>query len=143
MHDHEAATPADTILVVDDEVLIRMVIADYLRDGGYRVFEAGDYDEALVMLRAEPRIDLVFTDLQMPGDRDGCDLTRWIAAERRNVGVILTSGGRSAADLAADLCHAGPLMGKPYHLDDVARRIRAVLDAREQNDVAVRQASNR
>ena len=130
MHDHLTAGTADTILVVDDEVLIRMVIADYLRDCGYRVFEAGSVDEAVEVLHNEPRIDLVFSDIQMPGGRDGCHLARWVADRYADVEVILTSGGWSAADLAEDLCHAGPLIGKPYHLDAVADRIRAVLGER-------------
>ncbi len=143
MHDHLTGTTADTILVVDDEVLIGMVIADYLRDCGYRVFEAGDYSEALDVLQAEPRIDLVFTDLQMPGDHNGCDLARWIAAHMSDVKVILTSGGMSAAQVAEDLCHAGPLMGKPYHLEKVADRIRALLGQRDVPVAARWLATNR
>ena len=105
-----------------------MVIADYLRDCGYRIFEAGTTDEAIQVLRAEPRIDIVFTDIQMPGDRNGFDLCRWVYDHMPRVKVILTSGGINAADVAEDLCHAGPLMGKPYHLHEVLARIRALLD---------------
>lgn len=119
---------ADTILVVEDEILIRMVIADYLRDCGYRIFEAGTTNEAIQILQAEPRIDVVFTDIQMPGDRDGFDLCRWVHGHTPHVKVVLTSGGINAAEVAEDLCHAGPLMGKPYHLHQVLARIRSVLE---------------
>ena len=128
MHEKSAAEMAETILVVEDEILIRMVICDYLRDCGYRIFEAGTTDEAIQVLHAEPRIDVVFTDIQMPGDRNGFDLCRWVHSHMPNVKVILTSGGMKAADVAEDLCYAGPLMGKPYHLHQVVARVRSVLE---------------
>lgn len=67
----------EPILVVDDEILIRHVIADYLRGGGYEVIEASDADEAVGLLRqAEIEIDVVFSDVQMPGSMDGFSLAK-------------------------------------------------------------------
>ena len=124
--DDPAVEPAETILVVDDEVLIRMVIAEHLRDCGYRVIEAGDGDEAIEVLQADDRIDIVFSDIQMP-NRNGFELAQWVRRERPNVKVILTSGGVKAAEVAHDLCENGPLISKPYTLDLVVARIRALL----------------
>ena len=61
---------APTVLVVEDEVLIRMAIADYLRDCGYRVVEAGNSHEAVRVLKTDVYIDVVFTDVHMPGSVD-------------------------------------------------------------------------
>lgn len=121
------ARTLDTILVVEDEVLIQMCVADYLRDCGYRVLEAGTVREAIEVLEAEPGVDIVFSDVHMPGGQDGFDLSRWTSANRPCVKLILTSGGASAADLATGLCHSGPLIDKPYLLHDVTARIHAAL----------------
>jgi CheY-like chemotaxis protein len=64
--------PSQTILVVEDEVLIRLVIAEYLRECGYKVYEAAHADEALAVLQSpDVPIDIVFSDVVMPGRMDG------------------------------------------------------------------------
>ena len=115
------------ILVVDDEVLIRMMIADYLRECGYKVIEAGSGDEAAAVLEVERRISIVFSDVQMPGTLDGFGLAQWVRKRRPGVEVILTSGGVKAAEAANELCHEGPIVPKPYILDHVVQRIRSLL----------------
>ena len=89
-----------TVLVVDDEVLVRLVIADYLRDCGYRVFEAGGPEEAVSVFEAGLKIDVVLTDLELPGRSSGLELARWIRKRHPDVKVILSSGLYSAAELA-------------------------------------------
>ena len=71
--------PAHTILFVEDEALIRMDRAEFLRERGYRVHEAADAEEALEALRAKFAIDLVFTDINLPGGIDGVGLDVAIA----------------------------------------------------------------
>lgn len=120
-----ADAPAPTVLVVEDEVLIRLVIADYLRECGYKVHEAVSGEEAIAILQApEVSIDVVFSDVEMPGDMDGFALARWVRANKPGLQVILTSGAERSADIAATLCEAGPLMKKPYASQDVVERIR-------------------
>jgi len=120
-----ADTPFPTILVVEDEVLIRLVIADYLRDCGYKVHEAVSGEEAIAILQApEVSIDVVFSDVEMPGSMDGFALARWVRANKPGLEVILTSGIERSADIAATLCEAGPLMKKPYSSQDVVDRLR-------------------
>src|SRR5262249_60223603 len=73
---------AHCILFVEDEVLIRMAVADYLRDCGYRVIEAGNADEAIKVLCSNESVDVVCSDVQMPGSMDGFGLAQWIRRER-------------------------------------------------------------
>ena len=124
------STAAPTILVVDDEVLIRMVVGDYLRDCGYRVIEAGDGDEALAVLSApDVTVDVLFSDVQMPGAVDGFGLARWVRRERPGVPVVLTSGVARARDAAEALCADNVLVEKPYDAVDVERRLRRLLSS--------------
>jgi CheY-like chemotaxis protein len=121
----QSSTPLHTVLVVEDEVLIRLVIADYLRDCGYKVHEAANADEALAILQApEVSIDVVFSDVEMPGSMDGFGLARWVRSNKPDIQVILTSGVQRSADIAATLCEAGPLLQKPYPSEDVVQRVR-------------------
>jgi CheY-like chemotaxis protein len=125
----EADTPLQTILVVEDEVLIRLVVAEYLRECGYRVHEAVSAAEAILILQApEVSIDIVFSDVEMPGDMDGFGLARWVRTHMPDTQVILTSGAERSADIAGTLCEAGPLMKKPYHTQEVVDRIRQLKD---------------
>jgi CheY-like chemotaxis protein len=117
------AKPA-TILVVEDEVLTRLVIAEYLRDCGYKVHEAAHADEAVAILRsADIRVDIVFSDVQMPGTMDGFGLARWVRENSPTTEVILTAGIDRSADIAGMLCEAGPLLEKPYEPKKVVDRI--------------------
>lgn len=82
------------------------------------------------MLRTDPRIDVVFSDVQLPGTLDGVGLAQLIRCEQPNIGIILTSRlGRTAA-AASELCADGPLMAKPYKYDDVEGRIPLLLAGR-------------
>jgi DNA-binding response OmpR family regulator len=118
---------AHSVLLVEDEVLIRMSVAEYLRDCGYRVIEAGNADEAVKVLNADAAIDVVCSDVQMPGTMDGFGLAQWVRRERVGLKIILVSGVRRAAEAAGDLCDGGPLMAKPYGPDELERRIRILL----------------
>ena len=115
-----------TVLVVDDEVLVRTVIAEYLRDCGYRVLEAGSADDAVAILGSKLKVDIVFTDLELPGHSSGLELARWIRRRHPDVRVIVTSGVYSSAELAGELCEAGPPIVKPYASDIVVERIRSL-----------------
>jgi CheY-like chemotaxis protein len=73
----------ETILLVEDEVLVRMPIAQYLRDCGYKVVEAVNADEAIaVLMHPETVVDIVFSDIEMPGSVDGFGLAKWIREHR-------------------------------------------------------------
>jgi CheY-like chemotaxis protein len=100
------------VLVVEDEPLVRMVAADALSDHGIMAWEAGDADEALELLERHPRIGLLFTDVDMPGAKDGLELAHEVSSARPDVELIVTSGAVSVSDEA--LPDHGSFLPKPY-----------------------------
>src|SRR5262245_20065486 len=125
-----AEKPKPTVLVVDDEILIRMVIAEYLRDCGYRVLEAANGHEAVIALKSDTRIDVVFADIRAGGSPEGFPLAQRARQDRPGIHVILTSSVSKAARKADDLCEDGPV--KSPTTIEVARRIRPLLAARKR-----------
>jgi DNA-binding NtrC family response regulator len=126
--DHQ--TVQETILVVEDDVLIRMPIAQYLRDCGYRVIEAVSADEAItVLLDERTHVNIVFSDIEMPGSTDGFGLSKWIHDHRLELDIILTGTVPRAVKAAKELCDDGPLP-KPYEPKAVHDHIRRLLTAR-------------
>lgn len=123
----EQVVPSTTILVVEDEPLVRLMTADNLRDFGYQVLEASSGDEAIRLLTAaESRVDIVFSDIQMPGAHDGLAVSRWVRANRPGMQVLLTSGNIHAAAWACPSCHDGAVVAKPYGYPALLRRIRSM-----------------
>ena len=120
----------ETILVVEDDVLIRMPIAQYLRDCGYRVIEAVNADEAItVLLHRDTVVDIVFSDIEMPGAMDGFGLAKWIREHRPGTEIVLAGTVSRSVDVAKELCEAGPLP-KPYEAQAVHDHIRRLLSVR-------------
>ena len=115
---------SSTILLVEDEVLIRMNISKYLRECGYIVIEAVNADEAVEVLQSNHVIDLVLSDVQMPGSMDGFGLAQWVRKYREGLDVILVGTPERAADTAAALCESGPAMAKPYQPEALVEVIR-------------------
>ena len=111
-----------TIIVVEPDISVRMVIAEYLRECGYKVVESVSADEALAVLEAGRKIDVIMAEVRLAGNLDGFGLTRQIREHHPEIDVILTSGVSRAANKAGDLCDDGPLE-KPYHPQEVVRRI--------------------
>ena len=121
-----------TLLVVEDEVLVRMHISDYLRDCGYRVIEAASGDEALVVLQEpELQVDMVLSEVEMPGETDGVALARWVRANTRGLPIVLVGTASGAADAAAELCESGPMLSKPYDPQILLDRIKRTLAERK------------
>ena len=84
--------PQQTVLVVDDEPLMRMMLADALVDEGYRVFEAANVLEAVAVFGMR-HIDFLVTDVDMPGSLNGFDLVRFVRNHDSRVAVVVVSGG--------------------------------------------------
>ena len=99
-----------TVLVVDDEVLIRVMLTEALRERGYLVVEAANADEALSVLHSSIGVDVVVTDLRMPGDVDGAGLARVVRAEHPSAKVVMLSGEAPKVDLhdILDRCFLKP-----------------------------------
>lgn len=100
------------VLVVEDEVLIRMDIADQLSDEGYRVFEASNADEAVALLHSEPTIRILFTDIDMPGSMDGLKLAAAVHDRWPPVRIVVTSGHRQVE--ITDIPDGSVFYSKPY-----------------------------
>lgn len=110
-----------TILVVEDESLIRMGIADYLEDSGFRVLEAANADQAIRLLEANADVAVMFTDIDMPGTMDGLKLAQAVSDRWPPVGIIVTSG-HVKLDATA-LPKGGLFVAKPYDPELIRRSI--------------------
>ena len=83
------------VLIVEDEPLQRLYVADLLCDAGYEVVEAGNAPAALELLEGREDVHLLFTDIQMPGAYDGLELIRRVHARWPHIHLMVTSGGRT------------------------------------------------
>ena len=121
-----APTDAPRVLVVEDEFLIRMLVADHLRDAGFAVVEAFNGDEAIAILTSGAPIDLVFTDVRMPGDADGLEVLAFVKRTRPDLPVLMTSG-----HLEPELAYAGGaerFLSKPCDPDLIVAAVQAALE---------------
>ena len=120
----DVAARQKTILVVEDEVLIRMALAQELREKGYNVLEAANGDEALAILRASLRIDALLSDIRMPGSIDGIDLVRISRTERPAMKILVSSGHLAATELRGEV---DGILSKPIDFDVLLARLRLLL----------------
>ncbi|HKV16848.1 MAG TPA: response regulator [Reyranella sp.] len=118
--------PPATILVVEDEILIRAAVAGYLRDCGYHVLEAGAVDEAQTILDSDEPVDILFADVELGAGASGFVLASWARQKYPAVRVLLTSGVARMAEKADDLCD-GPFLAKPYSHERLAQEIKRLL----------------
>ena len=110
-----------SVLVVEDEPLIRMLAADFLADAGYETMSASNADEAVRILETRG-VDAVFSDIDMPGSMNGLTLANSIARRWPNIGVLLASGKDSPVGRPAS-AKAG-FLRKPYSQRDVVEALR-------------------
>ena len=121
----------ETILVVEDNPDVREVTLQRVEGLGYVVIEAVNAKEAIEILERGEPVDLVFSDVVMPGGMSGFDLARWIGENRAELPVVLTSG--FAGDMSraqGEAVPAVPLLNKPYSRLDLARALKAGLALR-------------
>jgi CheY-like chemotaxis protein len=121
--DDDAPHGHETILVVEDDELVRDLVVEIMTDLGYRVFHAADGSEALDVIQREKSIDLLFTDVALPNRISGVELAR--AARQRQPGlkVLLTTGDAKLASGAEEF----PSVAKPYRRVELAMRLRDAL----------------
>jgi CheY-like chemotaxis protein len=115
-----------TIVVVEDEVLVRMAVCDFLRGRGYRVLEASTGEEAQSIFRAGEPIEILFADVELGGGITGFTLAAWIRQNYPTVKILLTSGVTEMAEEAKPLCD-GPFFHKPYSPALLADHIKRLL----------------
>lgn len=125
------AETAPAILIVDSDIVVRHVIADYLRSCGYTVLEAANGREAQIILEIEAeRTSVVLADAHAEGEREGFALARWLRETYPHMDVILAGSPAMAVAEASDLCEDGPAVDKPYQPQQVADRIKWLLAER-------------
>ena len=123
------ATPqrgSETVLVVDDDDLVRPLVCIAIRQLGYHVLEAPGGNEALAILRDVDHVDLLFTDVSMPGGMSGVQLAAAAQALRPDLPILFTSG-RIEADIGVD--PSAQMLRKPYRFEQLAERLRSMLDS--------------
>ncbi len=114
-----------TVLVVDDEPIVRDVVARYLRHEGYRTLEAGDGDEARRLI-SESEPSLVVLDVMLPGT-DGLALCRWIRSRSELPVIMLTARGEEADRIVGLELGADDYVAKPFSPRELTARVRSVL----------------
>ena len=119
------------ILVVEDDVLIRMILVEELTEAGFDVAEAADGDEAVGILdKADPFPAIVVTDVHMPGSRSGIEVAAFVRDRRPDVPVIFTTGRPDALLGLGVLDGRQSLIRKPYVPGEIVSRIRELTLAR-------------
>ncbi|HEX2592878.1 MAG TPA: CHASE3 domain-containing protein [Rhizomicrobium sp.] len=132
----------ETLLVVEDDEGVRAAVVDMLSELGYSVLKAPNAEEALTVLRSGVKIDLLFTDVVMPGALPTRELARRAQDLQPGIAVLFTSGYTQNA-----IVHNGKLdddvflLSKPYRKDDLARKLRSMLDGRKGTDKTVEAAA--
>ena len=118
---------AGRVLVVEDEALVRLSALDEIEAAGFKVYEAYNADEAIRLLEAHPDIELVFTDVDMPGSMDGVKLAHYVRTRWPPVKIIVTSGYQH---VTPDQLPTGSVfLSKPYHPEQLRRQIDRLLEA--------------
>jgi two-component system, response regulator PdtaR len=121
-HDMKISDKRPFVLIVEDELLIRMNAAEMIGGAGFDVVEASNADEAIAILEARPEIHAVFTHIQMPGSMDGLKLARFVRDRWPPIKIIATSGNFAPRD--GDLPEGGVFLPKPYTLANIAGALR-------------------
>ena len=130
----EAQKPV--ILLVEDDVLVRFTTAEVLRDGGFDVLEAVDSSEALALLSTGHPLDLVITDIRMPGHMDGMQLANVLKNARPNLPVALLSSHLQRPDHSADI-----FISKPYDPDKLVEVVKRLIGAEWRSNLVSPNAS--
>jgi PAS domain S-box-containing protein len=118
------ATPGETVLVVDDEELVRMLLVDGLKDLGYSSLEAGDAQSGLKILRSDARIDLLVTDVGLPGGMNGRQLADAARALRPDLKILFITGYAENAVISHGHLESGmQIMIKPFAMEALGTKV--------------------
>lgn len=117
----------ESVMVVEPDVLVRMTVADYLRECGYRVVEAITGEEALRILGAGVKVEAILSAVRLRGAIDGFALAQRIREGFGDIEVILSTGYAMTAKKAGELCDQGPRK-RPYHPDLIVDRLKLLFE---------------
>nr|WP_241749553.1 response regulator [Pseudoroseomonas aerophila] len=116
------------MLLVEDEFLVRLVAKEALEGDGFEVLEAKSASEAIQVLDSQAHIDIVVTDVRMPGQGDGVDVAVRARAKFPEIPVIMTSGyAEGVEDRLDQLCLIVFMLGKPYKLDQLSALAKSLI----------------
>jgi PAS domain S-box-containing protein len=125
------AVEGERVLVVEDEDAVRMLVIDVLRELGYSTLEASDAKAALPMLQGAERIDLLITDVGLPG-MNGRQLAEIARQQRPALQVLFITGYAPSAENRSDFLDSGmDMLAKPFSVDELALRVRKMIEGRE------------
>jgi DNA-binding response OmpR family regulator len=119
----------EVVLVAEPDVLARVVLAEYLRECGFEVIEAGSAPDVLTVLRSGQKIDILLLNSQL-SDGSGFSLAREVRENYPRIDIVLTFGIARSAEKAGEICDEGPL-DRPYHPQEVVRRIQGMRRGRK------------
>ena len=123
------ATAGETVLVVDDEPTVRMLVREVLEELGYAAVEAADGPSGLVVLRSNARIDLLVTDVGLPGGMNGRQVADAARDLRPGLKVLFITGYADTAAVGDGVLEPGMhLLTKPFAMDDLAGRVRGLIE---------------
>jgi DNA-binding NtrC family response regulator len=108
-----------SVLLVEDEALIRMMLAGEFEDGGFDVHEANSADQAVRLLEDDLDVAAVVTDVRMPGSMDGLGLVAWLADRRPGLPVLVISGYVTHSEVVGLNPAVAAVLSKPYNPTDI------------------------
>ena len=124
---------SETVLVVEPDVAVRHPLAEYLRECGYRVFEAVDSDEARAILEdARMPVSIVLADVDCPGEMNGFALSNWIRQNALASEVLLAGSLERLAEKAGDLCKGAATVNTPYSHQVLFQKIKSMVAQRDR-----------
>ena len=123
------AADGETVLVVDDEPTVRMLVGDTLNELGYQAIEAADATSGLKVLNSDVQIDLLITDVGLPGSMNGKQMADAARLKRPALKVLFITGyAENAAVSNGDLEPGMHVMSKPFAIEKLAARIRSIIE---------------
>ncbi len=126
------SAPADMrVLIVEDEVLVRMLIADILQDDGFKVVEAKDAAEALRVLEARADVDVLLTDAEMPPGPNGFELARQVCERWPYIQILISSGRMRSGPADVPACVA--FLPKPWTAESLVRHVQEAAERAKGN----------
>jgi CheY-like chemotaxis protein len=119
----QPARHTGVVLVVEDDVLLRLITASNLREAGFEVVEVANAAEAVIVLNSMA-VDVMLTDVNMPGKMNGLALAKWVYSHGLDTRIILTSDPEQSLGEAREYAH---FLAKPYDGNEVERLLRTIL----------------
>jgi CheY-like chemotaxis protein len=119
----------EVVLVVDDEATVRMLVAEVLGDAGYQIVEAPDGPAALKILQSDRRLDLLITDVGLPGGMNGRQVADAARVQRKDLKILFITGFAENSVVGNGYLDAGmEILAKPFAMSTLANRVRDLID---------------